>query len=60
MARLMLVLDRLPWLRPRVLRALAAEPAIFSNLLAMNSGSLSHRDFVVRGMLPLGRQLLTL
>ncbi len=38
MARLMLMLDRFPRLRPRVLRAFAAEPAIFERLLAVHAG----------------------
>jgi len=59
MAGLMLALDRSPWLRRRALRAMAAEPAIFGNLVAMHVGALSHADFFLRGMLPLGRQMLT-
>ena len=38
MAGLMLSLDRLPWLRPPVLRAMALEPAIFRKLLAVHVG----------------------
>lgn len=38
MAQLMLLLDRFPRLRPRVLRTLAAEPAIFERLLAVHAG----------------------
>ena len=59
MSRLMLTLDRSPWLRRRALRAMAAEPAIFANLVAMHVGALSSADFFLRGMLPLGRQMLT-
>lgn len=59
MARLMLSLDRFPTIRPRALRAMAREPAIFANLLAMHVGSLSSTDFLFHGMLPLGRQMLT-
>ena len=59
MSRLMLALDRSPWVRCRALRAMAAEPAIFANLVAMHVGSLSSADFFLRGMLPLGRQMLT-
>jgi menaquinone-9 beta-reductase len=36
MAGLMLSLDRFPWLRPAVLRAMAFEPAIFEKLLAVH------------------------
>jgi hypothetical protein len=39
MASLMLTLDRFPWLRPAVLRAMAFEPAIFSKLLAVHVGA---------------------
>lgn len=59
MAELMLLLDRFSWLRPRVLRALASDPAIFAQLLALHVGEMSTTDFVFRGMLPLGWQLLT-
>lgn len=40
MAGLMLTLDRSAWLRQSSLRALAAQPAIFSHLLAMHVGPL--------------------
>lgn len=59
MANLMLSLDRFPMLRRRVLRALAAEPAIFANMLAMHVGAITPADFLMHGMLPLGRQMLT-
>jgi flavin-dependent dehydrogenase len=59
MANLMLSLDRFPWLRGRVLRALASDPEIFANMLAMHVGSISPADFLMHGILPLGRQLLT-
>lgn len=58
MARLLLLLDRLPRLRRRVLHSLASDPAIFANLLAMHVGVISPADFVLHGMLPLGRQIL--
>lgn len=58
MADLMLALDRYAWLRRRTLRAMAAEPSILANLVAMHVGSLSSADFVFHGMLPLGRQIL--
>ncbi len=57
MARLMLTLDKSEWLRPRVLRALAAKPAIFSHLLAMHVGALSAPEFI-SGVAPLGWQIL--
>jgi flavin-dependent dehydrogenase len=59
MANLMLSLDRFPVLRRRVLRALAADPAIFANMLAMHVGAITPADFLMHGMLPLGRQILT-
>jgi flavin-dependent dehydrogenase len=58
MARLMLLLDRSEWIRCRVMRGLASEPAIFDNLLAMHVGAIAPADFVLHGMLPLGRQIL--
>ena len=58
MANLMLSLDRCVWLRRRILRALAAEPRIFANQLAMHVGASSVADFVHYGMLPLGRGIL--
>jgi flavin-dependent dehydrogenase len=39
MASLMLSLDRFPWLRPVVLRAMAFEPALFEKLLAVHVGA---------------------
>lgn len=59
MARLMLLLDRSPLLRKRVLRAFASKPDIFANLLAMHIGSIAPSDFLLHGMLPLGLQILT-
>jgi len=59
MGNLMLLLDRFPALRRRVIRALAAEPEIFANMLAMHVGSITPSDFLMHGMLPLGRQILT-
>jgi flavin-dependent dehydrogenase len=59
MARLMLLLDRSPRLRKRVLRAFASRPDIFASLLAMHIGSIAPSDFLVHGMLPLGLQILT-
>jgi flavin-dependent dehydrogenase len=59
MANLMLSLDRFPVLRRRVLRALESDPEIFGNMLAMHVGAISPADFLMHGMLPLGRQMLT-
>ena len=38
---LLLVVARRPWLRRRVVRALAADPAFFGGMLAVNDGALS-------------------
>jgi menaquinone-9 beta-reductase len=46
MADFMLLLDRWPWLRERVLPAFAERPALFSNLLAMHVGKLNLARFV--------------
>lgn len=59
MGNLMLLLDRFPALRRRVIRSLAEEPEIFANMLAMHVGSITPGDFLMHGMLPLGRQILT-
>lgn len=59
MGKLMLLLDRFPTLRRRVIRSLAVEPEIFANMLAMHVGSVTPSDFLMHGMLPLGRQILT-
>lgn len=59
MANLMLTLDRFPQLRRKVLRAFSAQPALFANQLAMHVGAISSTDFLFRGMLPLGWQILT-
>jgi flavin-dependent dehydrogenase len=59
MGNLMLLLDRFPALRRRVIRSLAAKPEIFANMLAMHVGSISPGEFLMHGMLPLGRQILT-
>jgi flavin-dependent dehydrogenase len=59
MAKLMLSLDRFPRLRRRVLRAMASDPEIFAKMLAMHVGAISPGDFLMHGMLPLGRQMLT-
>jgi menaquinone-9 beta-reductase len=58
MGALMLSLDRSAWLRRRVLRALADDPAIFSAQLEMHVGGASGADFIRHSMLPLGRRLL--
>ena len=59
MGRLMLSLDRSSWLRRRAIRALASNPEIFANLLAMHVGECSFADFLSGAMLPLGWHMLT-
>ena len=58
MADTMLLLDRFPGFRDRVMRALAAKPAIFSALLATHIGARSPAA-IVTNALPLGWQMLT-
>jgi flavin-dependent dehydrogenase len=59
MARLMLILDKSPLIRGRALRALAANPGIFSMLLAAHVGACSPVGCVIRGAVPLGWRMLT-
>jgi flavin-dependent dehydrogenase len=58
MADAMLLLDRFPSLRDRVMCALSAKPAIFSALLATHIGARSPAA-IVTSALPLGWQMLT-
>ena len=59
MARLMLLLDRHPALRRRIMRALSSDPALFPRLAAIHTGALAPGAFGVGGALSLGWQLLT-
>jgi flavin-dependent dehydrogenase len=59
MARLMLQLDRRPWFRRRVLRALEAEPLLFPRLLAIHVGALRPLQFGIVGAASLAWQFLT-
>ena len=58
MGRLLLLLDRYPVLRRRVLRGFADDPALFARLLAVHRGEDSPAFLAVTGM-RLGWQLLT-
>jgi hypothetical protein len=58
MSRLLLLLDRYPSVRKRVLRCLAQEPELFARLLAAHLGE-SSRKFLASTSLRLGWQLLT-
>lgn len=57
MTDFMLTMDRSRWLRVRALRALAEQPRLFANLLAMHVGKLSLSEFAWTG-LSLGRRIL--
>jgi hypothetical protein len=58
MGRLLLLLDRYPSLRKRVLRGLADEPELFARLLAAHLGETSPK-FLAATSLRLGWQFLT-
>src|SRR5262249_56590563 len=53
MTGLVLALERRPWLRARAIRALAAEPALFSRLLGIHARTLPPRHLGVLGALRL-------
>lgn len=59
MESLMLGMDRRDWFRRRAIRALAAEPAQFSRLLAAHSGSLPPASSALRVPLALGWRFFT-
>jgi flavin-dependent dehydrogenase len=58
MARLMLSMDRFPSIRDRALHALAAKPAIFSNLLAAHVAERPTAELVTSGIIPLGLRMV--
>jgi menaquinone-9 beta-reductase len=58
MSRLMLSLDQFGWVRERALGALSAKPSVFSTLLAAHLGALSPVESLLKGILPLGWQML--
>lgn len=58
MAGMLLLLDRYPWVRHRVLAALEKNPVIFESMLAMHVGESSHAEFALDAVLPLGWKLL--
>jgi flavin-dependent dehydrogenase len=57
MTSLVLALERRPALRRRVLRALAAEPAVFSRLLGIHARTFPARSLGFNGALRLARRL---
>jgi len=59
MARLLLAVERRPWLRRRTVRALAADPALFDRLLALHVRALPPSAFGWNGTARLLRGLLT-
>ncbi len=59
MGRLLLAMDRSPWLCRRGIRALGAEPSLFSRLLALHVGAPPAPDVAVRSFCALGWRLLT-
>ena len=58
MTSMVLGLERRPRLRRRVLRALAAEPALFARLLGIHARTLPPRDFGFEGALRLAWRLV--
>jgi menaquinone-9 beta-reductase len=58
MTGLVLALERRPRLRARAIRALAAEPALFSRLLGIHARTLPPRDLGVNGALRLAWRLV--
>ena len=59
MGRLLLAMDRSPWLRRRALRAFTVEPALFSRLLALHVGAPASPKRAVGSLCNLGWRLLT-
>jgi flavin-dependent dehydrogenase len=59
MTALLLAVERRPWLRRRMVRALAAEPALFSRLLGIHSRALPALRLGVDGALRLVYRLVT-
>ena len=57
-ARLLLAMDRSPWLRRRAMRTLAAEQTLFSRLLALHVGAPVPPQQAVRSLCTLGWRLL--
>ncbi|HBL31783.1 MAG TPA: hypothetical protein DD490_33590 [Acidobacteria bacterium] len=57
LTHLLLAVERRPWLRTRALRALAAEPALFSRLLGIHGRLLPVRALGVEGALRLAWRL---
>jgi flavin-dependent dehydrogenase len=58
MTRLVLMVERHPRLRRRLIRALAAEPELFDRFLAIHVGALPARGLGLGGVLRLARGLV--
>jgi flavin-dependent dehydrogenase len=59
MANLMLRMDRNSWLRARALRALQANPLLFTRMLAIHTGAASPFSLGIRETLSFGRHLVS-
>jgi flavin-dependent dehydrogenase len=59
MTALLLAIERRPWLRRRMVRALAAEPALFSRLLGIHARALPPAKLGIDGALRLVYRLVT-
>jgi len=59
MGRTLLLMDKRPWVRRRALRALAAKPGLFRQLVAVHVGEISLLKFAIPGFLDLGWEILT-
>jgi flavin-dependent dehydrogenase len=59
MARVLLMMDRNPSIRRRVLHAFSSDPGVFSRLLAIHTGTLSPAQFGLHGALAFGWGLMT-
>jgi flavin-dependent dehydrogenase len=59
MTALLLAIERRPWLRQRMVRALAAEPALFSRLLGIHARALPPARLGIDGALRLVYRLVT-
>jgi menaquinone-9 beta-reductase len=59
MEALMLLMARQDWFRRRTIRALAAEPAQFTRVLAVHSGALQPVSFALHFPMALGRRFFT-
>jgi flavin-dependent dehydrogenase len=59
MARAMLLMDHNAWIRTQALRAFAAKPYLFQQLLSVHVGAVKPADLGIAGALNIGWNLLT-